>query len=238
MWQIIGGLLIVGAVIFFIQGYPGRAFVLLSPFLLFGLVVLVMAFFMSAKRNAELRKRKEAEAEEKRLDDVRRQQDIEEIRPLRERVMADIAVVEAAVARQRNLVTQKLAEARAAGAPKAKIDALAGCAGYLEWAFHVPDRDLLTQLPRLHFGTSSYYAQPQKVVQQDWSEGVVYHVFLDIDSSATWPARHFNDAAELVALALGAYADRVRYQWPQLIDELELSGYSAKSLPVPPSPRA
>ena len=230
MWQIIGGLLVVGAVIFFIQGYPGRAFLLLSPFLLFGLLVAILAFFQSAKRQAERRRRDEAEAADKARRDVHRRQEAADLKPLTDRLAQDIAVVEAAVARQKDLVARKLAEARAAGAPRAKIDALTTCSSYLEDAFRVPDRER-DLLPRLHFGMSSYYALPQKVVGQDWSQGLVYYAYRDSDLS-DWPARHLSSAAELVDLALGDFADRVRHGWPQLVDELELTGYSATSLPV------
>ena len=232
MWRLIGGLLVVGAVIFFLEGYAGRGLVLLAPFLLFGAAVVVLYLFFLRKGRLERETRVAAEADERRRLDAYREEKAAKIGPLRDRVLADLAVVEASLAREKERLAAKLAAERAAGAPPAKIAALEDCARMLEGALQVKHRDDIALVPQLEIGI--YRVWPQESVGEDWSVRPVYRAYESVEgTNSTWPTRDFRSPAEITDLVLGAYADMVRTSWPMLVDELGLSAYSARALPVP-----
>ena len=235
MWRLIGGLLVVGAVIFFLEGYAGRGLVLLSPFLLFGAVVVALYFYFLRKNRLERETREAAGAEERRRLEAYREEKAEKLKPLRDRVVADLRLVEAALAREKERLTGKLAEARAAGAPPAKVAALEDCVRLLDSTLTVRHRDDPTVVPQFEMG--SYRVWPQENVGEDWSMRPVYRAYESVEgANSTWPTRDLRSAAEVAELVLGAWADSVRASWPTLVDELGLSGHSARALPVPAAP--
>ena len=232
MWRLIGGLLVVGAVIFFLEGYAGRGLVLLSPFLLFGAVVLVLGLYFVGRNRKEAEARAKAEADEQARHAIIRDGMAAQVKPLRDRVLADLAVIEASLAREKERLAAKLAAERAVGAPPAKIAALEDCARVLEGALQVKHRDNIAVVPQFEIG--SYRVTPKESVGKDWSVSPLYRAYESVEgSNTTWPTRDLSSVAEVTDLVLGAYADMVRTSWPMLVDELGLSGYSARALPVP-----
>lgn len=228
MWGMIGGLLVVGAVIFFVQGYPGRALVLLSPFALFALVVLVLTLYQSAKSRQTQRLSEAAEEEQQMREAMRNQEEAHKIRAMRDQVLSDIAELEAALARQRSLTAQRLSESRQAGAPAPKIEALEQCERDLQDALKVSGLEMDWQFPRLRIA-GTFHAQVTARVASDWSEEVAYTVWQESEGTKYWRTREVRSAGDLAAIALGAHADGIRQKWPQLIEELSLEGYSLKN---------
>ncbi len=228
MWGMIGGLMVVGAVIFFVQGYPGRALVLLSPFALFGVVVLLLTLYQSAKNRRTQRLRQAAEDEQKMRQAMRNREEAHKIRAVRDRALSDIAELEAALTRQRSLTAQRLSESRQAGAPSPKIEALEHCERDLQNALTVYDREIHWVLPRLRLART-FHAQVTAKVASDWSEEVAYTVWQESDGTEYWRTREVRTAGDLAAIALGAHADGIRKSWPQLIEELSLEHYSLKN---------
>lgn len=231
MWRLIGGVLIVLAAIFFLQGYPERGLVLLAPFFLFGAVVLVLGLYFVGKNRKEADARVKAEADERARHASFRDGMAAQVKPLRDRVLADLAVIEASLAREKERLAAKLAAERAAGAPPAKIAALEDCARMLEGALEVKHRDDIAVVPQFEIG--NYHVTPTESVGEDWSVRPVYRAYESVEGgNTTWPTRDLSSVAEVTDLVLGAYADMVRTSWPMLVDELGLAGYSARNLPV------